>query len=103
VASAPEVVKRGRKPASAKRSLKRAPRGQNRSKVLAALAGSPDGAPLSAGEVASATGIGNAIVYAVLTELVKSGAAKKHGAGRGGVTFTAGDVAESKSTPASTS
>jgi CRP-like cAMP-binding protein len=48
----------------------RAPRGQNKAKVLDAF---KDGRPLTASEVASATGISSGTVSTLLTKLTKSG------------------------------
>jgi CRP-like cAMP-binding protein len=48
----------------------RAPRGQNRAKVLEALNG--DG-PMTASEIAKATGIGTGTVSTLLTKMAKSG------------------------------
>jgi predicted Rossmann fold nucleotide-binding protein DprA/Smf involved in DNA uptake len=57
---------RAAKPASAPA---RAPRGQNKAKVLAAL---KDG-PMTASEIATATGIGTGTVSTMLTKMAKSG------------------------------
>jgi hypothetical protein len=48
----------------------RAPRGQNKAKVLAAL---KDGGPMTASEIAKATGIGTGTVSTTLTKMAKSG------------------------------
>jgi predicted Rossmann fold nucleotide-binding protein DprA/Smf involved in DNA uptake len=58
--------RRGRKPA---RAPARAPRGQNKAKVLDAL---KDG-PMTASEIAKATGIGTGTVSTMLTKMAKSG------------------------------
>jgi len=55
--------------ASAARTAARAPRGQNRAKVLEAL---NDG-PMTASEIAKVTGIGTGTVSTLLTRMAKSG------------------------------
>ena len=57
---------RGAKPASA---TARAPRGQNKAKVLDAL----EAGPMTASEIANVTGIGTGTVSTLLTKMAKSG------------------------------
>ena len=57
-----------------KSSGKRAPRGQNQEKVLAVVGDRPGVLP---GEVAQATGIGQAVVYNVLKTLTQKGRIEK--------------------------
>jgi DNA-binding transcriptional ArsR family regulator len=77
-ASSPRATPAAKKPAAAKRSgaagrprrvAASAPRGQTRAKVLDAL---KDG-PMTAGEIAAATGIGRGSASTTLTKLAKSG------------------------------
>ena len=73
--------------ATRRTASKRAPRGQNRAKVLAALTAAP--APLFVADLAAATGIRDAVVYQVLARLAESGAVEKRDAGGGRVAYTA--------------
>ena len=57
------------KPADAQSAPARAPRGQNKAKVLEAL----KGGPMTASEIAKVTGIGTGTVSTMLTKLAKSG------------------------------
>jgi DNA-binding transcriptional ArsR family regulator len=89
--------------ATRRTASKRAPRGQNRAKVLAALTAAP--APLFVADLAAATGIRDAVVYQVLTRLAESGAVEKRDAGGGRVAYiatsTTADGASSSEAPPS--
>jgi DNA-binding transcriptional ArsR family regulator len=89
--------------ATRRTASKRAPRGQNRAKVLAALTAAP--APLFVADLAAATGIRDAVVYQVLTKLAESGAVEKRDAGGGRVAYiatpTATNGASSSEAPSS--
>ena len=73
--------------ATRRTASKRAPRGQNRAKVLTALTAAP--APLFVADLAAATGIRDAVVYQVLARLAESGAVEKRDAGGGRVAYIA--------------
>jgi DNA-binding transcriptional ArsR family regulator len=89
--------------ATRRTASKRAPRGQNRAKVLAMLTAAP--APLFVADLAAATGIGDAVVYQVLAKLAESGAVEKRDAGGGRVAYiaivTAANGASSSEAPSS--
>ena len=89
--------------ATRRTASKRAPRGNNRAQVLAALTAAP--APLFVEDLAAATGIRDAVVYQVLAKLAESGAVEKRDAGGGRVAYTATvtttNAASSSETPPS--
>ena len=77
--------------ADGKAPAKRAPRGQNQEKVLAVVSDRPGVLP---GEVAQATGIGQAVVYNVLKTLTGKGKIEKTSLGgdRYGYRLASGDA-----------
>jgi hypothetical protein len=77
--------RRARRGSNGTRSRPRAPRGQNRERVLAAVRERPGASPA---EIALASGVERGVLYALLTRLVGSGALEKEQLPGGGTGYS---------------